>query len=579
MSEPGAGNSTPVEAGSARRSVAAAAALVAGAFSLVVGALLVWNLMLETPDPQDDPGMQSLKAELVRQPRNEQIRQKIRALDLELRGEFFRRRELARRGGYLLLGGVIVLFISAGVAVWRPVRPVRPGPLADEQEARGRLARLARRSVAAVVLIVAGGVLGWAVIFAGAAKLDVPTLSARVPESPRVAVEEIRKQWGRFRGPFGAGVYDGKAPVRWDGNTGRNVLWKTRITLPGNNSPVVWGGRVFVTGADANRQEVYCLDAETGGLLWRRAVRTPSTPAGLEVMEDTGYAAPTAAADGRHVCAVFAGGDIACFDPNGRPLWSRNLRLRENAYGYASSLDLIGGLVIVQLDELAPDDNASRVLALDVNTGGEVWEAPRPTGGSWASPIVVKAGSGFQVIACGNPYVIAHDMSDGEELWRAKVIGVDAAPSPIYAGGMVFVINSGSELAAVHPGSGDVTKTNVAWRSEEDVPDIVSPVSNGELLWTLTTFGTLVCYDAATGRRIWRKELDTNFHASPSLAGGRLYLLAQNGVMLIVEPGQAYKEIARCPLGEQVVASPAFWKGRIYIRGRRHLYCIGAPRE
>ncbi|HUT58654.1 MAG TPA: PQQ-binding-like beta-propeller repeat protein [Phycisphaerae bacterium] len=580
--------------------MAAAAALVAGAFSLVVGALLVWNLTLQRPDPQDDARMKSLKDELVRQSNSEQIRQKIRARDIELRSEFFRRRELARRGGYLLVGGLIVLLLSAGAAVWRPVRPARPGPVNDEPDVRQLLAKQARWSVAAVVLALVGGALGWAAVFVGGMDPGVPQLAARAPDAPTtaprpttstaprpttvrvarsVAVDEIRKQWGRFRGPFGAGVYDGQAPTDWDGNSDRNVLWKTPIPLPGNNSPVVWAGRVFVTGADANRREVYCLDAEKGGLLWRRAVRTPNAPVDLEVMKDTGYAAPTAAADGRRVCAVFANGDIACFDPNGGPLWSRNLRLKENAYGYASSLDLIGDLLIVQLDELGPDDNASRVVALDPNTGEEVWSAPRPTGASWTSPIVVKVGERFCVIACGNPYVIAHDLADGEDIWRAEVIGADAAPSPIYAGRLVFAINSGAELSAVRPGTGDVTRTGIVWKADEYVPDIVSPVSDGNLLWTLTTDGMLVCYDAAAGSRLWTKELDAGFQASPSLAGGRLYLLAESGLMIIAQPGPAYSEIARCPLGEEVLASPAFWNGRIYIRGRKHLYCIGATKQ
>ena len=79
------------------------------------------------------------------------------------------------------------------------------------------------------------------------------------------------------------------------------------------------------------------------------------------------------------------------------------------------------------------------------------------------------------------------------------------------------------------------------------------------------------------GKLVYEHELDMEFNASPSLAGGRLYLLSKDGVMLIVEAGGEYKEVGRCELGETTTASPAFADGRIYIRGRRNLFCIGGP--
>ena len=107
-----------------------------------------------------------------------------------------------------------------------------------------------------------------------------------------------------------------------------------------NNSPVVWGDRVFLSGATDRRRAVYCFDAENGDMLWMKGL--PATPEGSgeppEVMEDTGYAAPTTTTDGRRVFAVFANGDVVALDFEGNQLWIRGLGIPENAYGHAASL-------------------------------------------------------------------------------------------------------------------------------------------------------------------------------------------------------------------------------------------------
>ena len=174
------------------------------------------------------------------------------------------------------------------------------------------------------------------------------TSSKPTPKSQPHAAEpppsdaEIAKAWPRFRGPGGLGIsaYT-NVPDAWDAASGKGIVWKTPVPLPGNNSPVVWGKRVFLSGADKHRREVYCFDADSGKLVWRQNV--PGTPQSTakppEVTDDTGYAAPTTATDGRRVFAIFANGDLAAFDVSGKPAWAKSLGIPENSYGHASSLD------------------------------------------------------------------------------------------------------------------------------------------------------------------------------------------------------------------------------------------------
>ena len=218
----------------------------------------------------------------------------------------------------------------------------------------------------------------------------------------------------------------------------------------------------------------------------------------------------------------------------------------------------------------------SQLIALEGSSGRTVWQTKRPVSNSWTSPIVVSVGSQFQVITCSDPWVIAYEPADGTELWRAKCLYGDTAPSAIYAGGLILVTEPYGKLVAVRPdGRGDVTETHIAWSNEDGAPDICSPVSNGDLVFQLATEGWLSCHKVEDGTKLWEQDLRADFRASPSLVGDSVYLLSEKGVMFIIEAGLEYKELGRCELGEDCCASPAFADGRIYIRGVEHLYCIG----
>jgi len=401
---------------------------------------------------------------------------------------------------------------------------------------------------------------------------DTPQEASSFPSA-----EEIKQNWPRFRGAGGSGIsaYT-NVPASWNGKTRQGIIWKTRIPLPGQNSPVVWANRVFVTGADRDKREVYCFDAGSGKLLWQREVRSNADPP--DVTEETGYAAPTAATDGRRVYAIFATGDIACFDLSGKEVWTRSLGAPQNAYGHASSLALYKNLLLVLFDQgYSVDDGKSALHALDCSTGQTAWTTTRPVPASWATPIVAQTPDGPQIITCGSPWVIAYDPDTGAELWRADCLGGDVAPSPVAANGVVFVCQEYANVAAIRTdGEGDVTQTHVVWKKQDGLPDTCSPLCNGELLFLVNNTGTVTCYDALSGKKVWEREFETEFNSSPSLVGDKVYLMDTQGVMYIFEAAREYREAGRAQLGEESNACPAFVDGRVYIRGKEHLYCIGA---
>ena len=149
-------------------------------------------------------------------------------------------------------------------------------------------------------------------------------------------------------------------------------------------------------------------------------------------------------------------------------------------------------------------------------------------------------------------------------------------PSPVFSAGLLFLTSPSTRLIALRPdGAGDVTKTHVAWTREEKVPDIASPVSDGDLVFTVDSSGMVVCSDVKDGKKVWQKDLDMEVESSPGIMGGRLFLLGKEGTLAILNAGRAEPEIARFPLPDKFYASPAFAGGHVFLRGATNLYCLG----
>lgn len=106
------------------------------------------------------------------------------------------------------------------------------------------------------------------------------------------------------------------------------------------------------------------------------------------------------------------------------------------------------------------------------------------------------------------------------------------------------------------------------------LPDVASPVVVNGLLFMATGAGQLVCVDATTGKEVWTHK-SPRCYASLVASGDRVYALGRDGTMLIIAAERAYRIIATCPLGEGSDATPALGDGRIYIRGRNNLWCLG----
>lgn len=561
-------------------------AIIAGVFCLLVcGAMLYQHFRSAERDPWKSPQLLALKEELRTAPNDEVVKGEIRRLDLEFRQRYMRRLSLNRTGGWLLVGGLTLALLAA-----RKVWKLRDKPWLPELATDAAALQRHRSTQARAAVFAIGAITGVGLLTLGlSATSPLPqsnnelerllgkAVDAALP--PTATLADFQANWPQFRGFGGNGVV---ATQNQFIATAATVLWKSPVLAPGFNSPVAWSNRVFFSGGTAVKREVFCYEAADGKLLWQRTVENvPGSPAEFpEMQEMTGYAAPTMATDGQRAFVIFPNGDLAAFNFDGSLAWAKNLGGPKSMYGYASSLAIWPGKLIVQWDQDEGAPGGSKLLAFDGATGRLLWERAKPTHGSWASPIIADAAGNQQIITLALPLVMSHALSDGRELWRAELMSGEVAPSPLSAGGLVFAVVPSGELIALRPdGAGDVTKSHIAWRGMESIPDISSPIGNSEFVFTVTTMGGVACYETTSGKLLWQKELEFEVQASPALAGGQVILLGTQGQLVTLQAGREFKELSRIKLDDAFHASPAFVDGQMFLRGATNLWCLGARKE
>ena len=403
---------------------------------------------------------------------------------------------------------------------------------------------------------------------AEATETQATTEAPAVAEAAQPAVSKVTSN--AFRGNQSNGISSAKGvPTQWDLAGGNNILWKKPIPRAGHNSPVINGNRVFFTGGDKEARELFCYDLTSGEQLWRmQATNIPGSPATPPaVTEDTGLASSSVATDGKHVCAIFATGDLLCADMEGKRVWAKNLGVPDNHYGFVSSLLIYGNTLYVQYD----NNKDPQLFALDVATGNTRWVKKRTGKICWSSPIIAYVNQKPQLVLMGNPKMTAYDPNSGEQLWEVDCMGGEVCSCPASADGVIYGANEYAKLVAINGTDGQVL-----WESTEYLPEVSSPVATKNHLYLATSYGVLASYDAKSGALVKEHELNEEFYSSPMIVEGKLYLFSNNGKLFIFSTDDAFTLINSFETGERTLATPAFTDGKIVVRTEESIYCVAA---
>jgi len=419
------------------------------------------------------------------------------------------------------------------------------------------------------------------------------------------------QNWPGWRGD-GRGVSAEKnLPLRWSEQ--ENVKWKTPIPGAGHSSPIVWGSRVFVTTAVAEdpsvesfRGGVYmggnrnkpdasgykfcliCLDVSQGNILWSKVV-AHKEPKTRRHTKNT-YASETPVTDGRHIFVSFGSVGLYCVDVEGNEIWRRDLGLLRGRRGWGTGASpvLFQNTVIVNCDS----DDDSCIAAFEKTTGDPVWRTERNEGASWGTPFLFEARGRTTVVTNATKRLRGYDANTGKLLWECAGGSMISVPSPVATQNLVF-LSSGHSMSLLRqpiiavrpeasdditPAKGETQSQGVAWSHTKGGPYVPSPIALGDYLYVPLDKGFLTCYEAQTGKLVYdRQELGTRntITASPIAGDGKIYIQTEDGECYVVKQGPKFEILAVSKLDEIFCASPAVSEGKLFLRGRKHLYCIG----
>ena len=391
------------------------------------------------------------------------------------------------------------------------------------------------------------------------------------------ATPSAQVEWPQFRGPDGQGhSSEQSVPLEWSET--RNVAWKVPVRGRAWSSPVIAGGRIWMTTSVAEpggaSLRTLAVDVATGRELLNVEVFRLSN-ANLKNPKNS-HASPTPIIEGDRVYVHFGGEGTASLDAaSGAILWSKKFPYASQ-HGAGGSPVLQGDLLIFSGD----GHYEAWVIALDKRTGAVKWKTERrkPFDQAYTTPLVITVGGREQVVSVGAYRTAAYDVATGKEIWMVRYEeGFSNVPRPVFAHGLVYITTGFFQPAvlAVRPdGKGDVTATHIAWSMTRGAPFTPSPIVVGDELYVISDLGVLSCVDAKTGKLNWQQRLGGNHSASPVFAGGRIYFLSEEGVTTVIAPGKTFQKLAVNEVDGATLASMAVAQGSLFIRSLTHLYRI-----
>ncbi|MBX9679079.1 MAG: PQQ-like beta-propeller repeat protein [Gemmataceae bacterium] len=422
------------------------------------------------------------------------------------------------------------------------------------------------------------------------------------------------EDWPSWRGPRLDGASaETDVPLEWSAN--KNIAWKTPIPGVGHSSPIVHGDRVFLTTClpKDEKRVLLCLDRKTGTILWdREVVKSVLEPKhGLN-----SYASATPATDGKHVWVSFVAyrprneGDdqprkprdagyvpkqlkesvsemvVACCTVNGDLVWKKTPGQFYSRHGFCTCPIPYKDTIILNGDQ----DAEAYIVALNKADGKEKWRIERNERyRSYCAPLIVEAAGKTQMVLSGANYVDSYNPDTGEPIWKVKGPTEQFVASPVFGDGLFFLtagFPTYHNLAIRPDGTGDVTKTHVAWHESKTAARkaayVPSPIAHDKWFYVISDLGFLNCFEAKTGNRLWIEQLGMHHSASPISAGGRLYAISDEGDTYVLKAGATFEVLAKNSLGENCYSSPAISQGQLFLRtaGKTgsHLWCVGAAK-
>ncbi|MFP6874433.1 MAG: PQQ-binding-like beta-propeller repeat protein [Verrucomicrobiales bacterium] len=403
------------------------------------------------------------------------------------------------------------------------------------------------------------------------------------------------ENWPAWRGPTGNGVAQAGS-YTWEFSPGKNVRWAIELSGKGSSTPVIWGNSIFLTAPVGGNDGVVCYD-RSGKKKWQKSFGNERPGK----HRNGSGSNPSPVTDGRQVFVYYKSGTLAAMGMKGEVGWQRNLQEEFGSdslwWDLGTSPVLVGDLVVVAvMQEYEGGDpeksKDSYLVAFAKKDGKLVWrvnrtyKVPKETGQSYTTPLVFGEKGNESIITFGSDHLTSHRASDGKLLWDCggynprnkdywRVIA-----SPSISDGVVVVPygRKGFFAGVKASGQGDVTATNRLWEHQIGA-DVPSPIAVNGKAYLITDRGQIFCCNIKSGKELWSQKLprsSASYYSSPALAGNLMILAREDGVVMTMKVGESgFELLAENDMGERMIASPVPVDDMIFLRGSRHLFCIG----
>jgi outer membrane protein assembly factor BamB len=360
-----------------------------------------------------------------------------------------------------------------------------------------------------------------------------------------VFFSSVSQEWPDWRGINREGIWKDTGILTKFKNNTISLKWSIPCGT-GYSGPTVSGGKVYLTDRivkPAESERVLCANASDGKIIWTYSYPCPYG----NMSYPNGPRASVVISDGK-AYSLGTMGHLLCLDAStGAILWKHDLnqeyQIKMPIWGIASTPLIFENKLILQIG----GGNGASILALDKNTGKELWRSMDDEI-SYSAPLLIQQAGKPVVVVWTAEYLNGLDPKTGKVYWKIPFrlgMGMGIA-TPVLYKGYLFVSSfySGSLLVKL---SQETTTAEKIWlrAGESELKTdalhcvINTPLIKDGFIYGVDSYGELRCLRLETGDRIWedltavKKNRWANIHFVEH--GQQTWMFNEHGELLITE--------------------------------------------
>lgn len=502
---------------------------------------------------------------------NEQLFEKIRELDFELRRYYFSLIDLKSPGTFILFIAFVLFFLSLRLYVKH--KPAIPAPVPNHEKFKEMEQEKSWGSLAIIGLLATFVVIAIVLTVKERNRPGERYLAYKKQveaSKPKLSYADLLVQnWAYFGTLDYLKRKETTYPNKFEVS---KAIWNSSIPMPGSSVPIIWDNKIFISAANKTKRSLYCYDFNSGNRKWTLDAKSDKKKGAPEAFDEYMYAASSPVTNGELVATIFANGDLIVSDMKGSLLWKKDLGIPENHYGHATSPLIYQDKLIVPWDH---DGENCGIYFYQLEDGKQVHKIDRKGyEQNWRSPLI-RTINGEDTIFFSTDKLTAYRLKDYSKVWEMEGSGGDIGSSPFIDESLYFGLGADDAFVCLDLSELKDGKPVQKWSYDGDgVPDVPSSFILGDKVWLLNSGGLLTCLNKNTGELIYEEDLEEEFYASPIVLGDKLLICSTDGICFVVGTGENYELIHKTEFEMKLLGSPSLYKNKIIFRSESALLCV-----